>query len=165
VRRRTSHRGFAASQRRKLTWGTTVESITLSTTPTATLVDLLSGYKAAGGSTQGITIMRTHIQVAVQTSSPDIGSGSFLGLIVGTNDDTPVQLNAQAEYDDWMLYRACYAMGTVAGGTGFEHTYEIDIRAKRKMQELNQVYYLVLEALDTNITNVAFSARTLLALP
>lgn len=166
TRRHTSRRGFAASQRRKLTWATTEQTtFTLTGATSADLFDLGANYKAAGGTTQGITIMRTHIQLAVQSASPTIGAGAFLGLIVGNSADTRTQLNALAEYEDWMLYRNCYVMGTTSGASNQEARYEIDIRSKRKMQELNQSYWLVLEALTAQTTTVAFSVRSLLALP
>jgi len=159
-----TRRGFAAAQRRKLTWADAQEqNITLSGTTTNT--DMLSGYKLDGGTTQGITIMRTHLQICVQTSGATAGSGAFLGLVIGSLNDTPSQLDASEVYLDWMLYRQCYSLGGTVGTTSAEHVYEIDLRAKRKMQELQQAYWLCLSALDVQETTVSWHARTLLALP
>ncbi len=164
--RRHSGRRIPTGQRRKLVWATTEQTtFTLTGNTTANLFDLLSNYRAAGGATQGITIIRTHIQIAQQTASPSIGAGVFMGLIVGDKTDTATQQNALAEYNDWMLYKNLYTMGTVSGASNDEARNEIDLRAKRKMQELGQTYWLVLQALTAQTTTVAFSVRALLALP
>jgi len=165
ARRTMGRRGFATGQRRKLTWASARgEFADLDTV--AEVIDLLADYKAAGGSTQGITIMRTHIQLSVQSAAATVGHGAFVGLIVGTINDTAAQLNGAEPFLDWMLYRSCYAFGGSEGTSSSEHVYDIDLRAKRKMQEVNQEYYLVLESLiGATGTNVAYTARTLVALP
>ena len=125
-------------------------------------MDLLAEYKLAGGSTQGITIMRTHIALNVTSASAGVGDGAFVGLVVGTDADTATQVTPTEPFLDWMLYTSIYS----AGGGGVINSHEIDLRAKRKMQELNQIYWLDLAALlGTNATQVAFTARTLIALP
>ena len=154
-------RGFEGAQRRKLTWAT-VRAAPQTITTTGTLVDLLSEYKLAGGSTQGITIMRTHIALNVTAATAGVGDGAFVGLVVGTDVDTATQVTPTEPFLDWMLYTSVYA----AGGGGVINSHMIDIRAKRKMQELNQIYWLNLVALlGVNATQVAFTARTLIALP
>jgi len=161
VVRHSRRRGFEAGQRRKLTWAT-VRSAGQTINTTGTLVDLLAEYKLAGGSTQGITIMRTHIALNVTSASAGVGDGAFVGLVVGTDVDTTTQITPTEPFLDWMLYTSYYS----AGGGGVINSATVDLRAKRKMQELNQVYWMDLVALlGVNATQVAFTARTLIALP
>jgi len=160
-------RGFATAQRRKLTWASAQGSFAgLGVAASGELVDLLEDYKSAGGSTQGVTIMRTHVQLAVQGAAANgIEQGAFLGLIIGEVNDTFDQITSTEPFLDWMLYRRCYCFGGSEGSTNAEHIYEIDLRAKRKMQELNQLYLMNLSANVAGTVNVAYNVRTLLALP
>ena len=106
--------------------------------------------------------MRTHIALNVTAATAGVGDRAFVGLVVGTDVDTATQVTPTEPFLDWMLYTSVYA----AGGGGVINSHMIDIRAKRKMQELNQIYWLNLVALlGVNATQVAFTARTLIALP
>jgi len=161
---RTMHRGrrgFSAGQRRKLTWAT--KSATHNTLSTAGLMDdLLSNYRSAGGSTQGCTVIRTHIDLIVQTTTPGVGDGCFLGLIVANTNETAAEYGPTEGFLDWGLYRFLY---TAKYGQGFAG-YTIDLRAKRKIQELQESWFINTAALlGVNNTNVTYTARTLLALP
>jgi len=158
---RRGRRGFQAGQRRKLTWAN-AQGIQNPITTTGILVDLLADYKSAGGTTQGITIMRTHVSICVTTSTPTVGDGVFTGIVVGQNNDTTATIFPGEHYLDWAFYKAIY---TPFYGQGFRG-YDIDLKSKRRMQELNQTYWLNMAALlGVNTTQVAWQARTLLALP
>jgi len=158
-------RGFAASQRRKLTWATA--TATHSAISTAGVMDdLLSDYRSAGGSTQGCTVIRTHIDIAIQTAAPNIADGVFCGLIVANDPSDANDFGPTEGFLDWALYRHLYVMGTTSGSSSQETRYVIDLKAKRKVQELQETWFLNLTALlGVNTTNVVYTARTLLALP
>jgi len=158
-------RGFAAAQRRKLTWATAAGTFSGINTD-GVMEDLLANYKAAGGSTQGCTVIRTHIDIAIQTATPNIADGVFCGLIVANDPNTLSDYGPTEGFLDWALYRHLFVMGTTSGSSSQETRYEIDLRAKRRIQELQESWYLNLTALlGVNSTNVTYNARTLLALP
>jgi len=154
-------RGFGAGQRRKLTWAT--HSATHTNQSTAgTMDDLLADYRSAGGSTQGCTVIRTHIDVIVQTTTPGVADGIFLGLIVANTNETAADYGPTEGFLDWALYRHLF---TAKYGQGFAG-YSIDLRAKRKIQELQESWFCNTAALlGVNATSVSYTARTLLALP
>ena len=154
-------RGFAAGQRRKLTWATAAADHT-SISTTGLMDDLLANYRSAGGSTQGCTVIRTHIDIIVETSTPGIADGVFVGLIVANTNETAADYGPTEGFLDWALYRHLY---TAKYGQGFA-AYSIDLRAKRKIQELQESWFMNTAALlGVNATSVAYNARTLLALP
>jgi len=158
-------RGFAAGQRRKLTWATSSATHT-AINVTGVMDDLLANYKSAGGSTQGCTVIRIHIDIAVQTATPNIADGVFCGLIVANDPNTLADYGPTEGFLDWALYRHLFVMGTTSGSSSQETRYVIDLKAKRRIQELQESWYLNLAALlGTNATNVTYTARTLLALP
>jgi len=64
---------------------------------------------------------------------------------------------------DWMLWRHETAAPTYTPGGS--NVIEYDIRAKRKMQELNQAYLLCLLNSAGGSKTITIQARTLLALP
>ena len=163
---------FRKGQRRKLVWAETAQAGTIGViggSPGVDNVDLLAGYRTAGGSTQGITIMRTHISFSVFLHSAAIASdGVALGLIIDDTAQTTSTLNTGAAYKDWMYLSNWYpASGNAGGpsGTGWLYGFHIDLKAKRKSQELQQSYFMSANALTANVTDVAFLVRTLIALP
>jgi hypothetical protein len=171
---RRAHHGtnYVRGQRRKLVWAETGQAGTIGqigSTPGVSNVDLLAGYRAAGGSTQGITIMRTHISYSVFLHSAAIASdGVALGLVIDDNSQTVATLNSSEVYKDWMYLNNFYPASGQAGGvsgTGWTYGFHIDLKAKRKCQELNQSLYLSQNALSANVTDVAYRVRVLLALP
>ena len=160
--RHHSRRGFEAAKRRKLVWATS--STFLSAVPAApgVLTDLLASYRAAGGVTQGCTVMRTCIDIVVTAATPALDDSVFVGLIVADANAANAQYGPAEGFIDWALYRRLYVAKYGAGYAG----YTIDLRSKRKIEELQQTWYINLAASATgHVTGVDFTARTLLALP
>lgn len=167
-RRSAGHR--PTGQRRKLVWADYVAAATVIGNSPGTNFDLLTGYRTAGGSTQGVTIMRTHISINALVPSAGVGSneGFSVGLIVDDNSATAVTLNTTKPNLDWMLYKTVYwaSQGSATlAGTNYHFGTEIDLRAKRKAQELQQTYWLCLLSNTANNATTSFHVRTLLALP
>lgn len=163
-----SRRGFASAQRRKLVWATTSGSLSTVPTGAGTLIDLLSGYRAAGGTTQGITIIRTHAQFA--TAAPLSGltsaDGVGLGLIIGNGTESASTLNNQDFFLDWMLRRELFsASATSLPNNTAAAAWDIDLRAKRKVEELNQTYWMSVNAIATATPSFSYFVKVLLALP
>jgi len=160
----------ATTQRRKLVWAETGGTQTPGTIASQTNVnvDLLANYRSAGGSTQGITIIRTHLTYQLFTHSAiNSTDGISLGLIIGDAGALPTELNTANPFLDWMFISNRYpGMGSVApSGTGFISGGELDLKAKRKCQELQQTYWMCLSDLTANVQDVSYIVRTLIALP
>jgi len=169
---RTRHStSYKRGTKRKLVWAETAQSGTIGViggSPGVDNVDLLAGYRTAGGSTQGITIMRTHIAFATFLHSAAIANdGVALGLLVDDTAQTTATLNTSMAYKDWMLLTNYYAgaHGGSVSGSGWLYGWQVDLKAKRKAQELQQSYFMSINALTANVTDVAFLARVLIALP
>lgn len=138
-------------------------------------VDLLQEYKAAtGASSAGITIMRTHL--FINPRSPSIGDTWWLGIkvddldqITGPTTNALVVNPHDNPYTRWAFSRKFINDSNLNTGFGPSawNGCNLDLRAKRRMEEVQEVYMAVLYQ-DT-VTTVAKSydlfARTLIALP
>ena len=145
-----------------------------------TQFDLLAGFVTAGGSTQGVTVVRTIIQLICRPNVAGngvLGSDRFrVGLIVGevpaaasVPDFDPVG----RPYLDWALND----MKTGVGASGISGTppnaaiiseHRWDIGAKRKIQEVGQSWILALflkSWAGVGGANFLIHTRTLLLLP
>jgi len=157
------------TQRRKLVWAETGGTLTPGVAGAGAITDLLAGYRAGGGSTQGITIMRTHIAYsAFLHAAPNAGNGFASGVIVDDTAQTVATMNTSQIYKDWMYITNKYSGNSdtaFASGTGFIYGGDIDLRSKRKCQELQQTLWMCTDRLTANVIDVAFLARVLIALP
>jgi len=161
------------SSRRRLVWATSFTFDTIANNANVNH-DLLSNLKVAGSSVLGCTVVRTHMRVSVQWPNAAAVS-SFYGLALGLCVQSMTQVAANtvdlAQDEDWAL-RDTMIPGTGAdslnpSATVLVEGWNIDLRAKRKVQELNQTWCLAL-SLQNAITfsiPVAVYARTLVALP
>jgi hypothetical protein len=177
VRHRRTRAGSSRGARRKLVWAQFSATVTYTAVNQYVSLDLLQTYKAAvGASSAGITIMRTHLTVS-QTTAPTPGQSQWLGLRV---DDLAQVVNVPAAvaatnpnprdnpYVDWML--SDQVVYDNEGQPGRAQSpfqgWVIDLRAKRRMEEVQEAYLLTL----VNDTGVAASSlhvfsRVLIALP
>jgi hypothetical protein len=110
--------------------------------------------------------MRTHL--VMQVNFPASTSLWRVGLIVGRNTDVGINVAGQQDPSnpelDWMLLRR--EMATFSGATvDAARVLEYDLRAKRKMQELNQAYILALSNSTAASQTYQIFARVLIALP
>ena len=153
------------TSRRKLVWAS--KTINLSAAQgVAANVDLLSDFRALGGSVIGTTVMRTHIQFEIPFSN--VGDIHPVGVVVARLADVGTARPDPAldPEIDWMLSRRYFAHSTGAT-VDAQQVQEIDLRAKRKVEELDQALLFVFTNLAVAIGNVQVLgfARTLLALP
>jgi len=158
-------------QRRKLVWATDFFNVTVAAGAKLPQRDLLANLEVAGASVLGSTIVRTHTQWAITWLTSDTAPGFFYGYIVNT---APTVTNldpssASAFGDDWMLH-STMAPGNVnrqafVTGTNIFAGHEVDLRAKRKIQELSEKYWLVLANTGPAVLAVSGFTKTLLALP
>jgi len=166
----------SSSTRRKLVWA---DSQGFSGTPlglagSGANFDLLSTYRGSGGSTQGVTIIRTHLTMGAgytPTTSVTPQEGIDVGLIVSQIDEQQNTLRTDKPNFDWMLFKTFYAMqgnsqwNNAAGTPQLVTAYEIDLRAKRKCQEIQETLFLSTAARTAVTTEFWYHARILLALP
>jgi hypothetical protein len=152
-------------QRRKLVWATTIISSTAITSANTATVDLLQGFEVAGGSKLGVTVMRQHLGINVTFGTVAANAGWQLATRIGNSGEvtTVIQPSNQSE-SDWMIYRAL--LPTWSGATqDAELFFDIDVRSKRKCEELGQTLIFYLQ--NAGGANGSFSlfSRVLLALP
>jgi len=153
-----------SSQRRKLVWATSDNSVTIPAGQISN-VNLLSALSVAGSSLLGITIIRTHLRLQMPQSNAEFRR---IGLIVGRATDVGINVAGQQDPSnpelDWMLLDR---VGPSWSGATVDSQASMvyDLRAKRKMQELNQAYILALAPASAAANTIQIWARTLIALP
>lgn len=135
-------------------------------------VDLLANLRVAGSSVLGSTVMRTHMRWTLQW--PDTGfipQGMAVGLVVQSLQLVNTDSIDLLQDEDW-AYRDRFSMGTgvntLAGADVPIEGFTLDLRAKRKVQELNQTWCLAFSlqnAAGSDPMPVSVFARTLVALP
>jgi len=151
-------------------WATFVQLATNLGTGAKVNLDLLGNLKVAGSSVLGCTVMRTHAKLAISEASADTGQGFNVGFIV---DDAVNVTNVDpstAFGNDWMLLTTVSPATTKYGktyisGTNLVWGDEIDLRSKRKIEEIGEDYLLCLENAGSGTASYSTFVRTLLALP
>jgi hypothetical protein len=168
--RRSAGFGARRPQRRKLVWATdNLASQTLATGAKLNR-DLLANLEVAGSSVLGATVMRIHISCGFNEATADTGQGGALGIIV---DSAPTVTNldpAVAFGDDWMYLRIFGPSSNGRGNTTIQGTNwawgeDVDIRSKRKIEELGEKLFLCYTNLGSGNQSVSFFTRALIALP
>ena len=155
-------------QRRKLVWSTIDQSVTMAA-GVGSNVNLLASLSVAGASLLGITVMRTHLDLWRTGQVSALGDGLRLGLIidrvaaVGAGPPAGAVTAADPEAD-WMLWRHEFAAPTF-GPSGGSNYLTYDVKAKRRMQELDQAYLLCLFNAAGGSQTWSIAGRILVALP
>jgi len=176
--RRMAVRVSSGGSRRRLVWAQFSLALTMSANAQNFSQDLLNQFKATTGmSTEGVTVMRTHLVVCPRALAA--GDRWWIGLRITDLDDltnavtvNPLQADPQTvPYVDWMYARQFIEDTNVtaagASGSGSYGGCVLDLRSKRKMHQLQQSYGLVIrqEAVATVAKTYDVFARILLALP
>jgi len=142
--------------------------------------DLLADYRAQGGNTLGATVTRVRLDFDVfmpEGAGATEGFGVYAGVIVDQRQadelEVPRPTIPNEPHADWMYWRQHYLTHShsviVTGGQPLA-SYEVDIRAQRKMEELQETLWFVAAqspalALLEGETNITASASVLLKLP
>jgi hypothetical protein len=167
VRRRVSGRS-ASSQRRKLQWADFATQSTLAAGATSRL-NMLSNYETVkGSSSSGSTIMRILLRTVVWPSATFSATQQLAYGILHTSSTIATTLDVLASpYEDWMLDDIAWMPFIPPAGSASSLVVDRlqDIRAKRKLDELDSGLFLCLSNGGTTATAFAFHARILLALP
>jgi len=159
------------SSRRRLVWATSFTFDAIANNANVNH-DLLGNLKVAGSSVLGVTVIRTHLRFSLQW--PPL-TNTFEGLAVGLCVQSMAAVTAGTvdllQDEDWAL------RDTFLPGTGMDNLtnvvaapvegFTVDLRAKRKVQELNQSWCLAMSLQNSagNTIPVSVFARTLVALP
>jgi hypothetical protein len=166
VRRRTTFSNRRSGSRRKLVWATQATGVVPLAVGANVATDLLFALHVAGASTLGATVMRTHVSLFVDDWTTDTDRVDF-GLIIGRRSDPVAGLPLATEDElDWMLLRRLKPQFSGAV-PDIGYTTDVDLRAKRKVQELDQTLLLVVGGASGIAAAMTFEifSRTLLALP
>jgi hypothetical protein len=161
------HRGrphaVARPQRRKLVWATFSFADNAVTPNTVTQHDLLGNLKVAGASVLGCTVMRTHGSFAYAPAA--VGDSMTYGIVVGQTAETAPPLDPGTNVgDDWMINSMVFPT-TSAAVLDASTPWALDLRAKRKLEELNQVLWFVWKPSSAGTSSLAGRFRVLIALP
>jgi hypothetical protein len=165
IRRRTAFSNRSSTQRRKLVWATSNSGQVATAAGIVWVSDLLTAFHVGGASTLGATVMRTHMTLQLNPYVA-LGDSFTIGIIVGRLSDVAARLPSPAADPevDWMLLRQGKA---TYSGAAIDATreIEIDLRAKRKLQELDQTLLLCVLNGTAQGSFLAHYTRVLLALP
>ena len=132
-------RSSRAPSRRRSAWGTLDVSSGPVAAGSSTNVDLFAtSLGAAGASTVGITIVRTHVRIMVPWALQ--ADTITWGLIVGRADDVGTNRPSPAAGGDkWAMVVKEFPDTTGVGFTpGEQVVYTYDIKAKRKLDEVSE---------------------------
>jgi len=167
IRRSSNRRG--TPQRRKLVWArTTPTAPTFTAAGTTVLIPLLSRFETVyGADPVGTTVMRIRAKLSFRSSTAgnQIRTVAAIGVLPAGVTAATVSPASQ-EHLDWMYWQTFHYEPVIATEFATINMWDVDVRAKRKMEELNQTLFLVIgnwHSADT--VNYSYSASTLLALP
>lgn len=168
----------AGTARRKLIWARSL-SLDSTATPAAGVAhDLLAQFRTDGGSSLGATVTRVRIDftlVWTLAAATDIPFNSLaVGAIVDQLqlDQTEVPRPGDEEHADWMFWKRFSAVpeySALTGTAGVTVTahHAWDIRSQRKVEELGQTLWFVVDPTYTgsNVLSCRANASVLLKLP
>lgn len=172
--RRFSTRRRTAPRRRTV-WARerAVASFTSGAPFNALAVDLLAGFQARyGADPLGCTLYRVRGIIAC-TSTSGTGIPLTVAMRVGQDrdaslTDTEQNPDTNGQYLDWLMYEPFIAGTAAAAGQGTEvEARMIDVKARRKLQELDQTLILNAGSFSATVStlNVFYNLSMLLALP
>jgi len=168
---RRLHTQRRSMERRRTTWARSVGTLSNASAATSITSDLLAQFKTGGGTVFGCTVARIHLRLNALTAVA--ASDNFaVGVIKGQDTDVGATIAGAPTpithpYEDWLWWSSFYADTNGHFFPGGGNVYEVDIKAKRKLSELNENLNIV--AVSTNATafpqQVDYSASVLLMLP
>jgi hypothetical protein len=158
---------------RETTWARSVNVFALAANGNYSTLDLLAPFKTDGGNQQGVTVTRTHLNFTVTSAVASTDTFAW-GLIKAQNTDVGANVAGAPTpdldpYEDWLMWRTETAgnIGQPGYWIGNSTEKDFDIRAQRRLPELQMTYNLVIKRLTVAAAtlNVVVSVSTLLKLP
>ena len=169
VARRGPSRRISAGPRRKTVWARSLSGTI--NVPAATFmpsIKLLDPLEVAGSSTLGVTVVRSHIRLALTSPTTDTRPSLVWGLLV-FDEIVPNRPNPSSDLNtDWMHWAfldpstsmtSFLATSTVFWG----ETY--DIKSQRRIHQLNDALFFTLQNQGSATLSVFVAASILLKLP
>jgi len=168
---RSSRSRSMGRARRRTTWATHQSTESFAAANDKHTIDLLDGYKTAGGTVAGITVGRTLIHLAVTAGTQTAGDRLNVGLIRGQDSDVGTNITGAPDasskfFEDWAWleqYDSSVSGGGPLYGKYGSNVLSIDVHAKRKLPELQMSWNLVLHS--SVIVTWQLFTRTLILLP
>ena len=119
-------------------------------------------------STLGMTAVRTHVRVTPVSAAPVLGDSLQIGVVVGRASDladptTAGQITTAQQDLDWAFLNRYTASPTL--GEGGSNDIVLDLKSKRKVPELNQVWMISIRNQFAAAAQFRIFARTLYLLP
>jgi hypothetical protein len=154
-----------------MVWATATSTVTGSATATPQSINLLTPLIASGASVLGITVIRQlHVMQCLATGSPTGLCSIDVGVIVADSaGGASVYDPAVSPELDWMYLSKFYVQNNSSpvGNILGNYTMPVDIRSKRKVDELGQGLIMVVTPTFAGATALAttVSHRVLVALP
>jgi len=169
--RHASGRRMGRAPRRRTTWATHQSSEAFAAANDKHTINLLDSYQTAGGTIAGITVARTLIHLAITSGTQTAGDRLNVGLIRGQDSDVGTNITGAPDasakfFEDWAWleqYDNSISSGGPLYGKWGSNVISIDVRAKRKLPELQMSWNLVLHS--SVIATWQLFARTLILLP
>jgi len=168
---RTFSRGVGAN-RRVSTWATVTQTVSIAAANAYSTFDLLANFKADGGTTQGVTVARTRL-LYTTTSTLNATTNFTVGIIRGQASDTGTSIAGAptpdtSPYEDWAYW--AWHFTDANGNWNYEGTANgkaLDLKAQRKLPELQMNYNMVIKSLAAPAYPQVFqvTGRVLLLLP
>jgi len=148
---RRQRQAFRRTPGRRTTWARCQFPLLEAAAGDYQTVDLLSQFKADGGTSQGVTVGRTRLNFAVNGPNANDESDQFaVGIIRGQVQDvganiagapTPISNN----YADWMYWDILTCDSDHHYYPGGGNVFRLDLKAMRKLPELDMSMNLVVE--------------------
>ena len=174
-RRRGYSRGAMRRGRRQVAWATnSVSNQSLAAGTAITPVDLLSGLEVGGASILRSTVIRNHLWLSLSAGDTDTNPSVISGIIVW--DKTALSAttgpNVSSDfYVPWLHLRELSPGTTpnttptpINAPTGVLYGMEYDIKAKRKLLQMNDSLFFLLRNQGSQNISYSFFCRTLIAL-
>jgi len=165
-----ARRRFTPTPRRKRVWADEAGSLTGAAKATLFAFDLLATYRAAGGSTQGVTVVRTVVDLACSVDQASaLGDIVTWGLVKGTQTVADAPDPFSEPFADWAYIHTSFPgeanSDLTAGSPRVPSTF--DVHSMRKIDEVGDTWLLCYLASMTTPTTFTtkFRVRTLLLLP
>jgi hypothetical protein len=167
-RRRKAFYGRSNAARRERTWDTLDINTTALANSASANYSLSPTFDAGGGLMRvGMTAVRVHLQVT-PGSAPALNDAITFGIIVGRVSDlgdptAAGQVTVAQQELQWAFLKRFTANPTLESGGS--NTIEIDLRSKRRIHGINDVFMISLRNNFVATTNIRVFARTLFLQP
>lgn len=164
-----------AAPRRKLIWARSQDVMVPALVPAAgTAVDLLAQFRTDGGSTLGCTVTRVLLDFQLLwTNDITTTDAMAVGVIVDQLQaaQTEVPRPGVEPHADWMYWRRTGVspvdLAITPSSTAVQSALAIDVKSQRKMEELGQTLWLVIDPTfgGTTTLTAQVNSSVLLRLP